>query len=101
MLVHRQYRDLWEQLPERVGEEAARQCYEHLALTPGQVARVNRTSVLRGKAGKPIAAGFSSTIHYEVSGAGRVDYQFNDSYLGRLNDRHAVVLVLRIDLGSH
>ena len=29
-----------------------------------------------------MAPGFSRTVHYEISGAGRIDYQFNDAYRG-------------------
>jgi hypothetical protein len=67
-------------LPERVGLTAARQFYDHVAQTPGQPAPVNRTGVLRGRAGEPMAPGFSRTIHYEISGAGRIDYQYHDAY---------------------
>ena len=71
-------------------------------MTPGQAAPVNRTSVLKGKAAKPKAAGFSRTIHYEISGAGRIDYQYNDSYAGGARgDPHAVVWVLAIGFSSH
>jgi alkylation response protein AidB-like acyl-CoA dehydrogenase len=30
------------------------------------------SQVLRGKAGEPMGPGFSRTIHYEISGAGRI-----------------------------
>ncbi len=65
-------------------------------------ATINRTGVLRGKAGRPIVEGFSRTIHYEISGAGRIDYQFNDAYAGgTAGDPHPVVFVLSINLSSH
>ncbi|MDQ3153995.1 MAG: hypothetical protein M3R63_20530, partial [Actinomycetota bacterium] len=70
MLVHRQFKHLWEALPDRVGLPSAQQFYDHVAHTPGNPAAINRTGVLRGKAGRPIAEGFSRTIHYEISGAG-------------------------------
>ena len=70
---------MWNELPERVGVEAAQQFYDQVAWTPGESARVNRTSVLRGKAGRP-RDGFSHVIHYELSGAGRLDYRYHNSY---------------------
>jgi hypothetical protein len=57
--------------------------------------------MLRGSLGRPIAAGFSRTVHYEVSGAGRIDYQYHDAYVGARGDPHPVVFILRIALGSH
>lgn len=64
-------------------------------------APVGTTTILKGSLGRPIAEGFSRTIHYEISGAGRVDFQYNDAYLGLHGDPHPVVFILRIDLGSH
>jgi hypothetical protein len=51
ILVHRKFADLWTALPERVGLTAAQQFYDHVANTPGQPAAINRTGILRGKAG--------------------------------------------------
>jgi hypothetical protein len=99
--VHRKFAEMWSSLPERVGLAAAQQFYDHAATTPGQPAAVNRTGVLRGRAGEPIAPGFSRTIHYEISGAGRIDYQFNDTYVGNAGDPHPVVFIRTINLSSH
>ncbi|MGI8873663.1 MAG: hypothetical protein ACR2KP_04930 [Egibacteraceae bacterium] len=82
MLVHRKFAQLWEQLPERVGLESAQQFYDHIAHTPGVPPKVNSSTVLRGKAGKPKFAGGSRTIHYEISGAGRIDYQHVSQHTG-------------------
>ncbi len=102
MLVHRQFKHLWDALPDRVGLQSAQQFYDHVAQAPGNPAAINRTGVLRGKAGRPIAEGFSRTIHYEISGAGRIDYQFNDAYTGgTAGDPHPVVFILSINLSSH
>lgn len=101
MLVHRRYAELWDQLPSRVGLQSAQQFFDHVANTPGQFPSVGTATVLRGSLGRPIAEGFSRTIHYEISGAGRIDYQFNDSYAGARGDPHPVVFILRITLGSH
>ena len=102
VLVHRQFQPAWEQLSERVGLESAQQFYDHVASSPGQPPAVGRTSILRGAAGRPLGHGFSRTIHYEISGAGRIDYQFNDAFTGGAHgDPHPVVLLLTIDLSSH
>jgi len=63
---------------------------------------INRTTILSGKAGCPWADGFSRTIHYEISGAGRINYQYSDAYTdGARGDAHRVVIILTIDLTSH
>jgi hypothetical protein len=46
--------------------------------------------------------GYSKTIHYEITGAGRIDYQFNPSASdGARGDPHGVVKIMSIDLGSY
>lgn len=102
VLVHRKFIDAWNSLPERVGLAAAQQFYDHVAGCPGKPAPINRTGVLRGKAGEPMSPGFSRTIHYEISGAGRIDYQYNDAYTGGAHgDPHPVVFIRAINLSSH
>jgi hypothetical protein len=92
----------WTSLPERVGLENAQQFWDHVAFTPGMPPRVGSSSVMKGKHGAPKALGFSKTLHYEISGAGRIDYQWNAEYTeGALGDAHGVVWILAIDLGSH
>jgi hypothetical protein len=45
--------------------------------------------------------GWSPVIHYEVSGAGRIDYQYNPAYQTSSSaDEHAVVRMLVIDSGQ-
>jgi hypothetical protein len=57
---------------------------------------------MKGKHNGPKWPGFSKTIHYEITGAGRIDYQYADSTTeGAKGDAHAVVKILSIDLGSH
>lgn len=48
-----------------------------------------------------MAPGWSRTVHYEVTGSARVDYQFHDAYLGESGDEHPVVAILTINFGSH
>lgn len=102
VLVHRQFHGLWDALPARVGLVSAQQFYDHVAHTPGVPPKVNSTTILRGKAGSPKFDGASRTIHYEISGAGRIDYQYVDDYrVSPDGDPHRVVFILTIDLSSH
>ena len=100
--MHRQYADVWNYLAQRVGLEAAQHFWDHVANNPGAFPTVGTSNVLRGKAGQPKGPGFSHTIHYEISGAGRINYQFcNDYYSRPGGDPHPVVFILTIELGSH
>ena len=102
VLVHRQYKDLWDALPQRVGLDSAQQFYDHVAGAPGEAPAINRTTILAGRAGRPIQEGFSRTIHYEIFGAGRINYQYNPVYVdGARGDPHPVVFILTINLSSH
>lgn len=102
VLVHRQYLDLWNSLADRVGKESAQQFWDHVARNPGQPPAVGTSTVLRGKHHGPKWPGYSRTIHYEISGAGRIDYQYASSTSeGDAGDPHSVVKILTIDLGSH
>lgn len=102
VLVHKNLLDRWNDLASRVGLESAQQFYDHVTANPGQPSSVNRTTVLKGGAGRPKAEGFSRTVHYEISGAGRIDFQYADRYEARRRgDPHGVVFILAIDLSSH
>jgi hypothetical protein len=102
VLVHRQYLDVWHSLPDRVGKESAQQFWDHVATTPGQPPAVGTSTVLRGRHHGPKWPGFSRTIHYEITGAGRIDYQYASATSeGDSGDAHPVVKILTIDLGSH
>lgn len=102
VLVHRAFAEAWSELPRRVGVRSAQQFYDHVSTTPGRPPDINRATVLRGQAGRPKFASCSRTIHYEISGSGRIDYQYADEFRqGRHGDAHSVVLVLTIRLGSH
>jgi hypothetical protein len=101
-VVHRQYLQEWNRLVERVGLENAQQFYAHVSRSPGSPPSVGSSSYLRGKAGRPKWIGYSRTIHYEISGAGRIDYQWtNEESSGADSDLHPVVRILTIDLNSH
>jgi hypothetical protein len=100
VLVHRQYEASWEEVPSRVGLESAQQFYDHVAWNPGQPSDVNRTTVLKGKAGRALH-GFSAVIHYEISGAARINFKYHNAYVGRDGDPHPIVQILTIDFSSH
>jgi hypothetical protein len=102
VLVHHRYLDEWNSLADRVGIQNAQRFWDHVAHKPGEAPDVGQCSVMKGKHNGPKWAGYSRTIHYEVSGAGRIDYQYNAaSTEGALGDAHPVVKILVIDLGSH
>jgi hypothetical protein len=101
-LVHHQYLATWNQLVGRVGLTNAQQFWDHVAMTPGQPPRVGSSTVMKGKHAAAKWPGYSKTIHYEISGAGRIDYQYNPAATeGARGDPHGVVRILTIDLGSH
>jgi hypothetical protein len=57
---------------------------------------------MKGKHNAPKWPGYSKTIHYEITGAGRIDYQFTPSASdGARGDSHGVVKIMSIDLASH
>jgi hypothetical protein len=86
----------------RVGLQQAQQFWDHVAQTPGQPDPIAQTTLLRGKIGAPMGPGWSRTYHYEISGAGRINYQFHDSFLTRDgSDKHRVVAIRTIDYSSH
>ncbi|MEU1883086.1 hypothetical protein ABZ470_37775 [Streptosporangium sp. NPDC020072] len=102
VLVHRKFLGHWEQLVANVGLKAAQQFWDHVSRTPGESDPIASTCFLRGKAGRPQGEGWSRTVHYEISGAGRIDYQYSDSYKTSSDgDEHRVVAILTINYGSH
>jgi hypothetical protein len=102
VLVHRQYLDAWNSLADNVGHTSARQFWDHVSMTPGFPPSVGTSTVLRGKHHRAKWPEYSQTIHYEISGAGRIDYQYaSASKEGSRRDPHAVVKILTIDLTSH
>lgn len=101
VLVHRKHAALWAQLADRVGEQNAQRAWEHLAHTPNLPPKIGQCTKLRGTE-KFAKDGWSAVYHYEVSGAGRIDYQFNAAFAGGANgDPHPVVRIIKLDLSSH
>jgi hypothetical protein len=102
VLVHRKYRDHYEDLAERVGLQQAQQFWDHIAQIPGKPSPIAQTCFLRGKAGVPMGPGWSRTVHYELTGSARADYQFHNAFTtGVGGDPHAVVAILTLDYSSH
>ena len=102
VLVHRKFRNHWRELVDRVGIQGAQQFWAHVSETPGSKSALASITILRGKAGRPKGDGWSRTHHYEVSGAGRIDYQYHNEFVGPTNgDKHRVVAILTISYSSH
>lgn len=102
VLVHKQFRQKYLELADRVGLQQAQQLWDHLATKPGAPTALASTCILRGRAGDPKGPGWSRTVHYEVTSMARVNYQFNDNYRnGPDDDKHRVVAILTIDYSSH
>lgn len=101
VLVHHQMLERWNDLPRRVGSENMTRFWDHVAHTPGAPPTTGTSCVLKGKAGKPKKPGFSRTVHFEVGGAERVDYQYNEAFVGAIGDSHPVVWILAVTVSSH
>ena len=102
VLVHRKFQNRWTEVVDRVGLQQAKQFWDHVATTPGQKSPIASITILKGKAGLPMADGWSRTHHYEISGAGRIDYQYHNEYAdGAKGDPHRVVAIMTISYGSH
>ncbi len=101
-MVHKQYLDEWNALAERAGIEKAQLFWDHVAYTPDSPPKIGRSCFMKGKHNGPQWDGYSKTVHYEISGAGRIDYQYNAaSTEGERGDPHGVVKILIIDHSSH
>jgi hypothetical protein len=102
ILVHKRFRNHYDQLVTMVGLQQAQQFWDHVATNPGGRCAVASTCYLRGRAAKPQGPGWSRTLHYELTGSARIDYQFNDSYSTCVGgDPHPVVAILTISYSSH
>ena len=101
LLVHRQYAGAWQDLADRAGLENAQQFYDHITQTPDQHPKVGTSGMLRGNHNKG-KNGWSRRVHYEITGAGRIDYEYHATYKTSVDgDEHAVVRILVINLSSH
>lgn len=101
VVVHRRFLRAWEELADRLSVDKAQLFWDHVACQPDRPPRIGRSSVMKGKHGGG-GDGWSPIIHYEISGAGRIDYQYRaDHRTAPDGDPHPVVRIRSVDLGSH
>lgn len=101
VLIHRKHADLWSQLPTCVGLQSAQRAWDYLAMSPNIPPEIGSSTKLKGMQ-KFAKDGWSAPHHYEVSGAGRIDYQYNPGYRTAPDgDPHPVVRIISLDLSSH
>ncbi len=100
--MHRKHARAWAELADRFGERNADELWDHLTSRPNRPPRLGTVTPMKGKLGKPLADGTSGVFHYEISGAGRVDYRFHPAYRTS-PDRaaHPTVFIVSIDHRSH
>jgi hypothetical protein len=101
VLLHKRHLAKWEELVRRVGSQNAQQFWDHVSNRADQPPLLGTCTPLKGKhnAGRD---GWSRRYHYEITGAGRVDYEFHHEYAGgAVGDKHAVVRIIGIDWSSH
>ena len=91
----------WENAVGQAGDQNMQQLWNHLAYRPDQPPLLGSVTRLKGGHVKG-KNGWSDVHHYEITGAGRIDYQFDTHYIGGTKgDPHAVVKIVRIDMSSH
>lgn len=91
----------WAKAVEQAPKKNTQRLWDHLAYRPDQPPLVGTVTAMKGghMAGKD---GWSRVYHYELTGAGRVDYQFHPKYVGgAVGDEHAVVRIINITMSSH
>lgn len=102
VLVHRKHAAAWSNLVERFGQTNADELWDHLTTSPDRPPRLGTVTPMRGKLGKALNDGTSRVYHYEISGAGRVDYRFHPSFSSAPDrEPHPTVFIVSIDHRSH
>lgn len=100
-LIHKKDWAAWRAMVETVGLQSAQRLWDHLAFNADRKPQVGRVTIMKGRHMRG-RDGWSDVHHYEVSGAGRVDFQYHKSYEGGdENLPHAVVRIIRISMSSH
>ena len=85
-----------------LGLQNAQRVWDHLAMHPDMKPSIGSVTPMKGGRYKATADGRSRVYHYEVSGAGRIDYRYHSSWKATgQGDPHPVVWIISIDLGSH
>ena len=101
VLIHKRHLRLWEKLIRRCGLQNAQQVWDHLAFRPDQPPLLGTCTPFKGKNYQG-SDGWSRRYHYEITGADRLDYQFDPEYRGgRTGEPHPVVKIIIIAFGSH
>jgi len=91
----------WENAVSQAGDQNVQQLWNHLAYRPDQLPLLGSVTRLKGGHMKG-KEGWSDVHHYEITGAGRISYQFHPNYTGGdKGDEHAVVKVISIEMSSH
>lgn len=91
----------WENAIGQAGPQNVQQLWNHLAYRPDRPPLLGSVTRLKGGHLKG-KHGWSDVHHYEITGAGRIDYQFDPQYTGGTKgDPHGVVKIIRIDMSSH
>lgn len=101
VVVHRKHLDLWSQLADRCGVQNAQQLWDHLANQPDRPPQLGTVTRMKGKHMSG-TDGWSGIHHYEIIGAGRVDYRYHPRWKTSPDaDEHKVVQIVSINLSSH
>lgn len=91
----------WTDMLDQVGMQSGQRLWDHLAFRADRPPEVGKVTRLKGRHMKG-QDGWSGVHHYEVSGAGRVDFQFHPAFTeGKAGDPHPVVRIIRISMSSH
>lgn len=101
VLVHRKHVERWNKIAEVCGERNAGEIWEHLTTQPDKPPLLGTVTPMKGRQYGKQEDGTSRVLHYEVSGAGRVDYRYNPKTIATKGDEHPVVWIVSIDFGSH
>lgn len=101
VLINKSHWRAWERMIQAVGAQSAQRLWNHLAHSADQPPLVGQVTRMKGGHMKA-TGGWSAVHHYEVSGAGRVDFRYHHSFTGgATGEPHGVVQVIRVDLSSH
>lgn len=101
ILIHKRHLPVWDELVRRVGLLSAQQFWDHVAFRADQPPLLGTCTPMKGGHNKG-KGGWSRVMHYEISGAGRVDYQFHPAYeAGSVGDKHPVVRIVSLNWSSH
>jgi hypothetical protein len=91
----------WENATGQAGDQKVQQLWNHLAYRPDKPGLLGGVTRVKGGQARG-RGGWSDVHHYEITGAGRIDYQFHPEYSGGAKgDPHPVVKIIRIDMFSH